>query len=198
MKLDYINLHLENCDCITIDGKYVGDFLVDDIHKTIHRFACNSIDSFDIADTFVIELHKDANKERYQFNNNAYEDFRQMTFDRLSGCPDIASINFILSEDYVPENKIPTKEFHNYYLDWSDNSDNINTYQKSYISDEGHLYIVVSKNKDIFDFFDKDYVNDHEEIDFHFDMCDVGDVYSDPHRYDKMEDTDSIGEPNDV
>ena len=43
MKLKNITLVFENCDSITIDGKYVGEFIVDDIHTSIERIACNAI-----------------------------------------------------------------------------------------------------------------------------------------------------------
>lgn len=47
MKLKNITLVFENCDSITIDGKYVGEFIVDDIHISIERIACNAIERID-------------------------------------------------------------------------------------------------------------------------------------------------------
>ena len=71
MRLKYIELTLENCEVVTIDGKYIGDFLVDDISTSISRLACNWVGKVDWAglgakiiitnnDTkFVRELFKD-------------------------------------------------------------------------------------------------------------------------------------------
>ena len=54
MKLKNITFIFENCDSITIDGKYIGYFLVDDMHTSIERIACNVIERMDTADTFAI------------------------------------------------------------------------------------------------------------------------------------------------
>ena len=104
MKLKYITFGLENCDQITIEGKYVGDFVVQDIKTEIKRIACNAIDRIDSVDTFAVEIHKDANKERYQFNQTDYEDWKQMTFDRLNQYHDITSIEFELYDDNTNKN----------------------------------------------------------------------------------------------
>ena len=64
MKLKYITFTLENCDQITIDGKYIGDFYVGDIKSEIKRIACNSIMKMNITKEFAIEIHKNANKKK--------------------------------------------------------------------------------------------------------------------------------------
>ena len=63
MKLTYIEFVFENCDSIKIEGKYIGDFLVDDLKTSMQRIACNSIEKIDTANTVAIEIHKDANKK---------------------------------------------------------------------------------------------------------------------------------------
>ena len=107
MKVKNVTLVFENCDYITIDGKYIGNLLLDDLHTRFRRIACNSIDKIKTANTIAIEIHKYANKERYQFDQTDYEDFKQMTFDRLSAYNDITSIQFELVEDYVEEGQVP-------------------------------------------------------------------------------------------
>ena len=173
MKLRKITFVLENCDYIEIDGKYVCSFLVDDIKTKFCRTACNSIDRFDIAKTFAIEICKDANKERYQFGQNQVPDLKQLTFNRLE-YSDITSIEFELIDEYVNENS-KAIEKHCYYVDWTGDSDTSNDSQTSYISDLGNLYIVIAEGKKISDFFDEEYINDSKAIDFRFMMCDVGD-----------------------
>lgn len=185
MKLKNITLVFENCDSITIDGKYVGEFLVDNIHTSIERIACNAIERIDSADTFAIEFHKDANKERFQFDQIDCEDFKQMTFDRLSACNDITSIQISLIEDYVEEGQIPREEYYDYYVKWTGENDYANDSQVNYMSDCGNFYMVIAEGKKIEDFFDLEEINDEESMDIHFSLCDVGDRYGNPDRYER-------------
>lgn len=168
-KLKNITFVFENCDYITIDGKYVGDFLVDDIHHQIARLACNHIGRMDIADTFVIEIHKDANIERYELDQTHIESFKHMTFDRFKG-NDITNIEFELEENYSEERLVPYKESYNYYVCWNADDEYENSYQSTYESDEGNFYIVISKDKTIEDFFDLKAINDKEYMDFVYEM----------------------------
>lgn len=172
MKLKYITFIFENCDSITIDGKYVGDFIVDDIQTSIQRIASNAINKIDTANIFAIEIHKDANKERYQHDQIQIENFKQMTFDRFTSWQDVTSIEFELEDSYEEEERL---EHYDYCLNWFGDDKNLN--QKVYISKCGNLYLVVadSTSKKFCDFFDGEMIDDKEYMDFHFDMCDVGD-----------------------
>lgn len=166
MKLTKINFIFENCDCLEVDGKYIGHFLVDNIKTTIQRIAINSIKELNIADLFVIEIHKNANKERYQFD---IVDFKrkQMAFDRLASS-DITKIVFEIETQY--NNGTSESKKYNYYVNWSGESDYYNESQKAYLSELGNLYIVISKDKTIEDFFNKEDLNNKEYCDFHFNM----------------------------
>ena len=77
MKVKNVTLCFENCDWVTIDGKYIGDLIVDDLHTCFRRIACNAIDKIETAKTIAIEIHKDANKERYQFDQEHIPSFKQ-------------------------------------------------------------------------------------------------------------------------
>lgn len=182
MELKEITFVLENCDSITIDGKYIGDFLVDEINTSIQRIAVNAIEQIDSANIVAIEIHKDANKERYPFGQTGWEDGKHMTFDRLVKGKDITSIKFEL-ESYSKEDWLPYTRHYSYYVDWVGDSDYENNAQSSYISKDGHLYLVIAKDKVVSDFFNMNEIDDSEYMDFHFDMLDVGDVYGDPNRY---------------
>lgn len=166
MKLKNITFTFENCDMITIDGKYVGDFLVDEIKTSFQRIACNSIMKMDIAKVFAIEIHKDANKESYAFG---CEEWKQMTFDRFLSYNDITFIEFTLDDgngnctDYE------------YYINWVGNSDMENEAQHSYESKDNNLYIVISDGENIENYFDMETINDSKYMDFQFKMYDVGD-----------------------
>lgn len=189
MKLKYITFVLENCDRITIDGKYIGEFVVKDFETEIRRIACNAIEKVDFINTFAIEIHKDANKERYSFDQTHIERFKHMTFNRLNDYHDITHIEFELYDNYFDENEeeAPYTEHYEYTVNWTGESDMDNDAQSNYTSKDGHLYIVISANKTIEDFFDKEEINDSDYMDFHFDMCDVGDEYGNPDRYDDEE-----------
>lgn len=183
MKLKYIEFVFENCDSIKIEGKYIGDFLVDNLKTSIKRIACNSIEKIDVANTVAIEIHKDANKERYQFDQEHIENFKQMTFDRFKEYGDITSIQFELEENYVEEGQVTCREYYDYYVDWTGDSEYTNEAQKTYLSKEGNLYIVIADGTDIEEFFDLEAIEDKDYMDFHFNMCDIGDEYSNPDRY---------------
>lgn len=182
MRLKEITFTFENCDYLKIDGKYVGDFVVDDIKTSIRRVACNAIMKMDSANTFAIEIHKDANKERYAFDQTDCDRFKEMVFDRFTQYNDITHIDFELEETYVDEGQIPKVESYSYYLNWTGDSDYSNESQKSLISKCGNLYIYVGKNN-LEDYFPSEIIDDEDTMDFSFNMMDVGDKYSNPDRY---------------
>ena len=172
MKLKYITFTLENCDQITIEGKYVGGFYVGDIISEIKRIACNSIMKMNITKEFAIEIHKNANKTHYVLG---LEECKYTVFEILTSHNNITSIEFELEEQYIKDGKIPKFEHYKYFVNWTGDSDFVNDSQKSYISKPGHLYLAIDKNSKIEDYFDKEEIDNEETMRFHFDMCDVGD-----------------------
>ena len=183
MKIENISFTFENCEYITVDGKYVGQFLAEDIKTYFQRIACNAINKMETIHTLVIELHKDANKPYSPFGDKE----QGTVFDRINTYNDITSICFDLVEPYPEDKDCPTCEHYDYYIHWTGDSDYSNASQKVYISDLGNLYLVISENKGVDDFFDKDYINNEEAMEFSFDMCDIGDKYSNPDRYTECE-----------
>ena len=165
MRIKYIELTLENCEVVTIDGKYIGDFLVDDISTSISRLACNWVGKVDWAGLVAIEIHKDADKELYH-----------PIFSRLTTWNDITHIDICLENDV--EEDSATSQTYSYAIDWDDSNDGENKNQESYISDLGNLYIYINSkksanNKGIFDFFDKEAINDKDYSHFRFLMCGI-------------------------
>lgn len=173
MKLKNITLCFENCDYITIDGKYIGDLMVDDLRSCFRKIGSNGISKIETANTFAIEIHKEANKERYEFEQMDIEDFRQMTFDRLMEYKNITSIKFEMEEQYVKEGQVPKVDSYDYWVNWVGDSDNFNEAQTNYISKEGNLYIVIAEGKGIEDFFDMEEINDSDSMNFHFKLCNI-------------------------
>jgi hypothetical protein len=172
MKLKNIDFIFENCDVISIDGKYIGDFLVDDVSTSIQRIACNSIEEMTTAHTIAIEIHKNANRERYQFDQSQIEHYKQMTFDRFASYNDITAIEFTL--EGKDEDVGKCHKYH-YYVDWVGDSDYTNEAQVNYRSNLGHLYICIKKDGSLSDYFDTELINDSEYMEFAFSMMDVGD-----------------------
>lgn len=192
MRLKYIEFTFENCDSIKIAGKYVGYFLVDNLKTYFKRLASNWIDRVDVAEILVIEIHKDANKERYKFDQDQIKDFKQMTFDRFTSYNDITGIKFELEDDGDVENGVlPSCNCYDYSINWTGDSEYANDSQKSYISKDGNLYIVIDENGKIEDYFDLETINDSECMDFHFDMCSVGDKYGNSDRYNDDVETEN-------
>ena len=177
MKLKNITLIFENCDYLTIDGKYIGDLIVDDLHTCFRRIACNAIEKVETANTFAIEIHRDANKDRHQFGQSDVPHFKQKVFDRIEEYDDITHIEFELEETYVEDGEVPRVEHYEYGVNWVGDSEYENEAQTTYISSGGNMYLVIAEGKGIEDFFDKGEINDEDAMDFHFDMCDVGDRY---------------------
>lgn len=180
MRLSYITFTFENCDQITIDGKYVGDFLVDDIKTSIERVASNSINRIDTANVFSIEIHKGANKDRHPFNQTDLEGYKEKTFNKLIDYDDITGIDFELVDDYVKDDQKPRVEHYSYYVNWVGNSEYENEAQSTYVSQLGHLYLTIAKDKGLVDFYNVCRINDEQVMDFHFRMLNISDESSDP------------------
>ena len=169
MKLEKKTFIFENCEEIEIDGKYVGDFLVDDITTSIGRFACNYIGEEQTANYFHIEISSLANTvyAPFGFEGKAGES----KFDRLLAYNDITQIEFEISTPITPETCGSKK--YNYNVLWSNDKEDVNTYQKTVLSSLGNLYIVIGKDVEFENIFPSDTINDKEYMDFHFDMYDV-------------------------
>ena len=174
MKIKYLDLTLENCERIRIDGKYIGMFLVDDLHTYFARVACNAIEKMETCHTFAMEIHKDADKKYDSFGRES----ETTAFTRIKEWNDITYVYFVLEETYVEDGSIPKTEEYSYGVCWTGNSDYENEAQTNYISELGHMYIVISDKNKFEDLFDKEEINDAEYIDFHMSMFDVGDEYS--------------------
>ena len=172
-KLKHITFVFENCEYITINGKYVGYFLVDNIETRIARIASNSISKQEIAKTFVIEIHKDADRERYPFDDMVFAE-KHTVFERIKSYNDITSIEFVLEENYPEDENSPYTEEYSYLVNWI-GDDYTNAAQINYVSDLGHFYIVIKEDAVFSDFFDLDKIHDEESMKFHFAMLEVGD-----------------------
>lgn len=149
-----IEFVFENCEAFEVEAKYFAGFQLEDIRTSIARIACNAISKFQTAYSVVIELFKEANVQYDGFGERAYK------FNRIVEHHDITSLVIHYSDDTTES----------YFVDYDEGgkdglgAPNIN--QKTYISKLGNLYIVIENGKKIFDFFDKDEINDDDNMDF--------------------------------
>lgn len=178
MRIKEIELVFENCEVITIPGKYIGRFYVGNIRKSLSRIAVNSTRMYETAKKIVIEIHKDAETQNRPFGTEDDDS----TFDRILKWNDITSIEITLEDAYNKENK---EEHYVFYTDWIGDSEYENEGQKSKRSELGHLYIVITKKNKKEGHFDKIFppkeINDKEYINFHFKMLNIGNMNVEEH-----------------
>ena len=142
MKVESINIILENCEVIGINRQYVGAFYITDIKRTISRLAMNSISDTINSDEIFIQVSSKANDVSAYLTT--WGDNTTKPFDRIRQHNDITAI------EIVWENK--TNEY--IYVDWGGNSDYTNSNQTSAINETtGDLYIAVSENETVSEFF---------------------------------------------
>ena len=163
-KLEKLTFKFENCDQITIDGKNIGFFELDNIHEDMHMERNGTITYTKRVDTFAIEIHSSENKERYPFGLSQLKDLKHTVFERLLR-DDIVSINFTLKD--INDDSLHSYTYHVY---WCENEldNNINTSQNGYISKLGHLYISISRNYSFEHFFSIETINNEPFINFHW------------------------------
>ena len=140
-KVSKIELILENLEVIIIDGEDIGGIDIDDIKTRIQRIACNSINKYNYSDNIAIEIYKGGNK---LFNSLGLQGTEEYAFDRLTQWNDIATIEV----HYEEEDKMDLIS-----VDYDEEYGN-NKNQKSFIDSKGNLCLVISKDKDIEDYFD--------------------------------------------
>lgn len=150
--IESIEFIFENCEDFSIDANYFGKFLIDDIHYSIQRIACNCIIKTTIADTIAIELFSEGDRE--------YRPFRGLEkatiFERLQKYNDVTQI-IVHYEDQTEEA---------YFTNWAEGDDFENKNQSVCKSDLGNLYIAISEEKDFSAFFNTEYMNDKDYINF--------------------------------
>lgn len=151
-----IEFVFENCECLEIESKYFGGVHLEDIRTSIARIACNSIAKMQTVHIAVFEIFSEANTEYAPFGNQSD---KLLKFDRIAALDDITQI-IVHYEDNQEEV---------YYVDYDDDGNDglgaPNKNQKSCISALGNLYLVIEKDKNIGDYFDKDEIDNEEEID---------------------------------
>lgn len=170
-----IEIGLENCEVITINGKYIGGFNVSNIHTDISRLGCNYIGKMQCCDSFMIEIFRDANVINKPFG---YEDENgTYIFQRIEQYNDIVNVKIYYDEKDNNYKDIETGELDNVYVPYEEENEgwlgSPNKYQSTYINKFGDLYIVIDKDKKVEDVLNMDEINDEEDLEFKFGMYNI-------------------------
>ena len=153
--IEKVEFVFENCESFEIDAKYFGQFHVENIYSAINRIACNSIAKMQIANTIAFEIFSEGNIPYSPFGGQE----QQNKFDRISAFSDITSIVLIYEDGSTEQYYVNYDDGGNYGLGVE------NKNQKSYISTANNLYLIIQKDTDIFQFFNKEEIDDKEYID---------------------------------
>lgn len=139
MSLKKINFIFENCESFEINEKYILFFTLDKIYPSIHYYGKGRFKKTEHADIFIIRLHSDANEEYHSFG---IPTLAKNKFKRITEYNDLTSVKLTTDEG--------EKE---YYLNWNMSNDCVNSYQKTLLTKNGDVCIVVAKDKELEDYF---------------------------------------------
>lgn len=142
MRINKLTFGLENCDSISFDGKYIGNFYLGKIKTEIKRIAINAIEKMDLCKEFYVEIHGDGNQPYCPFGIGSES---ELPFTRLTSFDDITSIEI----EYEEDGKVET---FNYIVVWSGDNECNNNNQDAIIGSNGNLYIKIGR-KDFSDYF---------------------------------------------
>lgn len=130
-----IELVFENCEDMTFLPKQIGAFWCSDITAQVGRIACNSISKQLWCKELFLELYPVANQKYDSFGHKSED----TTFERICRFDDITGIEITYedgSKDYI-------------LLPWNEEGNYTNKHQSSQIDENGRLYVLVSKERDI-------------------------------------------------
>ena len=125
-----IEFVFENCECITVDSKYIGDLLIEGFETKIMGAGVCTIREYTTCEKINLVIYKDANITVESYG----EEYK--VFDRMLSWNDITSICLKYEDDIEREIYVPGDEENNNYN---------NKAQSSFMSDE-HLYLTINKD----------------------------------------------------
>lgn len=127
-KIKAIEFVFENLECLTVDSKYIGDFLMEGLETKIIGAGVCTIREYTTCEKIDLVIYKDAN-----IIVESYGD-KYKVFDRILSWNDITSICLKYEDDIERE----------IYVPWDGDYYN-NKAQSSFMSDE-HLYLTINKD----------------------------------------------------
>lgn len=164
MKLKEIVIGCENCDGVTIKGKYVKGIYLGEIKESYVGFG-DDIEKRKKIKDFALYIDKNANvqgKTRGEFSGYSN------AFERIGLGKDVTGIMLVF-EGHHDYDTTTIKQ--NFSVEWTNKNDRQawNPAQDAYITEAGDLCLVISKKKKVKDFFHilKDDDEDEEYVGFH-------------------------------
>ena len=127
-KIKAIEFVFENLECLTVDSKYIGDFLMEGFETKIMGAGVCTIREYTTCEKIDLVIYKDGN-----ITVESYGD-KYKVFDRILNWNDITSICLKYEDDIERE----------IYVHWDGDNYN-NKAQSSFMSDE-HLYLTINKD----------------------------------------------------
>lgn len=155
-EIEKVEIVLENCEVITVEGKYIGDFICEDIKHSINRIACNSINESYVCKNFSMSIHRSCALNDNEEWTMGTLDRKRNPLERINNYRDITSIYIHFTDE--------KKEPKHIYVKWNDDCEWSNYYQKTHINQFGDLFIVVSEDLKFSDVFDMREIEDKNSI----------------------------------
>lgn len=145
-----IELLFENCEQVTLPVSALGCVVIRSINMEIFRGAINAIYEGFYADEVALEILPNANEVG---SNDTFDDGAKTILERIMAWNDVTLINVIYD----------TGEELCLSVDYDDGGDDRlgapNVNQKTYLSKNGALYLVIGKGKAIEDYFQLDEID---------------------------------------
>lgn len=167
MNLKEIVLYFIDCNSMTIDAKCINGIYLGGITESLSGFDGKINRTISAAD-FALYVDKAADKV-FDDDSTLYRTY----FDVLEFYHNIYSVTLVYEEVVDGVSSIIKKEYNVYWDDINENP-NSNPSQNTYITIDGNLCVVISKDKDLDDFFevyrdeDEDYEKlSSDDIEFH-------------------------------
>ncbi len=142
--ISFIKLHFENCDSISIDGKYIGSLIISGIRRDISRIVSKKALDRLTAERIVIEFHAEANEKYNEFGLEKGNKVKK--FDRIRKGMDIVSVEVFY--DKFSESGLLKLKSEEFFTTWSGDG-HANQLQKAEITEHGDLVLMISKNESL-------------------------------------------------
>ena len=158
MKIKSIEFIFENTESIVIDSSNIGLFEIDGIKENIGRTALNYISSDKSFNHLAIQLLEDAPYVSY------FEEYKSM-FERFK-YNDITAVEVYYDNDDDESEKKHDAYYVENYKEDDCNSIGASNLNQKFIVSHGAMYIVISDDKDVYDVFEKEDIEDEKNIEY--------------------------------
>lgn len=154
--IEAIEFVFENCECITVDSKYIGDLLIEGFKTNVRRLGVNAIREYTSCERVDLIIYKDGNT-----TSESYGD-KYSVFDRILSWNDITSIYLKYEDNTEQEIFVPWDNENDYCYNVN------NEAQSSFIDKYGNLYLTINEEcQNVLDIYTDDMM---EQINRDFDF----------------------------